>query len=109
RRAGEVGGGVCLKAAPMPIDYPQILERRETREYSWSERDAIFYALAVGMARDPLNERELRYAYERDLLVLPSFATVIAPRAGATLLAGLDYPRCVDAERRIELKRPIPP
>ncbi len=92
----------------MPISYPAILEAVETREYHWSEKDVMLYALAIGMARDPLDPRELRYVYEKELVVMPSFATVAAPRAGARLLLGLDYAKVVDAERSVILHRPLP-
>lgn len=92
----------------MGIAYPEILEAVEERAYRWTERDAILYALAVGMGRDPQDSREFPFVYERDLRVMPSFATVAAPRAGARLLLGLDYARVVDAERRIILHHPLP-
>lgn len=92
----------------MPISYPAILEAVETREYHWSEKDVILYALTIGMGRDPLDARELRYVYEKELVVMPSFATVAASRAGARLLLGLDYAKVVDAERSVILHRPLP-
>src|SRR4051794_41312224 len=90
------------------IDYPAILERTETRAYRWTDRDVMLYALAVGMGEDPLDADELPFVFEEGLRVMPSFATVAAPRAGARLLLGLDYAQVVDAERTILLHRPLP-
>ena len=49
----------------MPIFYPDILqERTEPRTFSYVEKDAILYALGVGMGADPLDEKELDFLFE---------------------------------------------
>ncbi|MGH3519335.1 MAG: MaoC/PaaZ C-terminal domain-containing protein [Haloechinothrix sp.] len=61
----------------MPID-PSVAvgaDLGETR-FSWECSDVLLYHLAIGAGTDPTDPRELRYAYEKDLRVLPSFATV---------------------------------
>ena len=42
--------------------------------HTYTARDAMLYALGVGMGQDQLDREELRYVYERDLRVLPSMA-----------------------------------
>ncbi|MEM1262585.1 MAG: hypothetical protein AAGH76_09315 [Pseudomonadota bacterium] len=45
---------------------------------SWSERDAVCYALAAGFGRDELERSELPYLFEgRGLLVMPTFAALV--------------------------------
>jgi acyl dehydratase len=53
------------------------------REFSWTSSDVLLYHLALGAGADPVNPHELRYAYEADLQVLPTFA-VVAPTLGTT-------------------------
>jgi acyl dehydratase len=48
------------------------------REFSWTASDVLLYHLALGAGTDPVDTRELRYAYEADLQVLPTFG-VVAP------------------------------
>ncbi len=57
----------------MPID-PAIAVGASlpTRELSWSAPDVLLYHLALGAAGE-----DLRYVYERDLVVLPTFAMVM--------------------------------
>ncbi|HEY4985883.1 MAG TPA: 3-alpha,7-alpha,12-alpha-trihydroxy-5-beta-cholest-24-enoyl-CoA hydratase, partial [Bradyrhizobium sp.] len=44
----------------------------------YTARDTILYALGVGAASDPLDERQLCLVYEKDLVPLPTMATVLA-------------------------------
>jgi acyl dehydratase len=49
----------------------------QTRQ-AWEPRDAILYALGVGLARDPLDEKDLAFMDETALSVLPSFGVTLA-------------------------------
>ena len=42
----------------------------------------MLYGLGVGFGKDPLNNEELKFVYERDLKTAPSMATVISWGAG---------------------------
>ena len=67
----------------MPIYYPDILEQKtEPRTFTYGDKDVMLYALGVGMGRDPMDERELPFVYEKDLKVVPTAATVLAAGAG---------------------------
>jgi acyl dehydratase len=44
--------------------------------FSWGDDDVILYHLGVGAGVPPTDPRELRYAYEGDLWVLPTYATI---------------------------------
>ncbi|MBO9513251.1 MAG: MaoC family dehydratase N-terminal domain-containing protein [Variovorax sp.] len=56
------------------------------------EKDCLLYALSLGLGRDPLDENDLPYVYERGLQVLPTMAVVLGhpgpwfddPRLGIT-------------------------
>ncbi|WP_380871686.1 dehydrogenase [Sphingomonas sp. DBB INV C78] len=94
----------------MPLEYPAILSMRENgRRLSYDHRDVMLYALGIGMGRDPLNEKELRFTYERDLQAVPSLATMIAWHAGcSTADLGLDYRQVLHGQEEIILHRPLP-
>jgi acyl dehydratase len=44
--------------------------------FSWDDDDVILYHLGVGAGVPPTDPGELRYAYEGDLWVLPTYATI---------------------------------
>lgn len=78
---------------------------------TYSADDCILYALSVGMAADPFDEADLRYAIEDDLQVLPTFvATVGAPGAWASNPeTGIDWMRILHGEHRMRFYRALPP
>jgi acyl dehydratase len=78
-------------------------------EHVYDERRTILYALATGMARDPLDPAELPFVTEPDLHALPGLATVIAWNDGWLAEIGLDLDGVVHGEQRITLHRPLPP
>lgn len=74
----------------------------------YSEKDAMFYALAVGFGSDPLDEQELPY-------VLESRGPHTVPTMGAMLgypeylvSCGWDYNKVLHGEQKLELYRPMP-
>ncbi len=90
-------------------------------EMSWSydERDVALYALGVGAAKDPTDEKELSLVYEmsgKGMKVLPSFGVLPAINMVFTqgkqgiqapgLNFGLD--RVLHGEQYTELVRPLP-
>ncbi|HZJ67581.1 MAG TPA: SCP2 sterol-binding domain-containing protein, partial [Kofleriaceae bacterium] len=86
---------------------------------SYDERDVALYALGVGAAFDPLDERELQLVYElsgRGMKVLPSFGVLPAINSVFTQAKqginapGLNYglDRVLHGEQYTELKRPLP-
>jgi acyl dehydratase len=94
----------------MAIRYPEILSIEEpARTFSWSDRDTILYALAIGMGSDPDNGDELPFVYEKNLKAIPTLATVVAWGAniGPERL-GLNRARTVHGEESITWHRPIP-
>jgi acyl dehydratase len=91
----------------MPIAYPEILSlTSEGQSFSWNAKDAIIYALGVGMAADPMDEKELNFVYEKDLKPVPTLAGVVAWGAGAGP-TGVNYLMVVDGERKIVFHKPM--
>ena len=76
----------------------------------YDERDCILYALGLGFGSDPLDPRQLRHVYERDLEAFPSMALVLAagPRWASDPATGIDYAKVVHAEQSFTLNRPLP-
>lgn len=78
---------------------------------AYTARDTILYALGVGAAQDPLDPRELRWTYEKELQALPSLSCVLA-HPGFWLrepALGIDWVRLLHAEQSFDLQRPLPP
>lgn len=101
----------------MPIYYPDILEQKtEPRTFSYRDKDVLLYALGIGMGRDPMDERELAFVYEKDLKVVPTAATVLAARAprpkpveqAGVRVSELNRVMVVHGEQKVELVKPLP-
>jgi hypothetical protein len=61
----------------MPIDLEKAVGAElPGTTFSWGDDDVILYHLGVGAGVPPTDPRELRYAYEGDLWVLPTYATI---------------------------------
>lgn len=98
----------------MAIIYQQLKARAfpDVRQ-SYSARDAMLYALSLGLGRDPLDESLLSFVYEGrpgGLQVLPTFATVLG-YPGFWLSepdTGIAWRRVVHGEQSLEVHRPLP-
>ena len=74
-------------------------------------RDAVFYALSVGLGQDPTDPRQLDYVdAHRALRVLPSMAVVLGHPGFwlADPATGVDALRLVHGEQSITLHAPLP-
>ncbi|RZQ63147.1 MaoC/PaaZ C-terminal domain-containing protein [Amycolatopsis suaedae] len=99
----------------MPID-PEVAIGADAGEvrFAWTPADVQLYHLAVGAGADPVDPRELRYTYERDLQVLPTFATVAAnlrtfePPAVSYPGIEIDLAKVVHGTQAVTVHRPIP-
>ncbi|HEY6627826.1 MAG TPA: MaoC/PaaZ C-terminal domain-containing protein [Acidimicrobiia bacterium] len=97
----------------MPVDIEKALGASlPGTTYSWDEDDVILYQLGIGAGVPPTEERELRYAYEGDLQVLPTYATVpsFEMMMSLGLVDGLDFDLAsvLHGEQELEIHRPIP-
>ncbi|WP_417626518.1 MaoC/PaaZ C-terminal domain-containing protein [Pararhodobacter aggregans] len=71
-------------------------------------REAILYALGLGIGDDPLDPRALAYVYEKDLAVFPTMPVVLGSPGMWFDRAGLDFRKLVHAGQTLDLARPIP-
>ncbi|WP_342659839.1 hypothetical protein Rruber_03908 [Rhodococcus ruber] len=102
----------------MPIDPKTALSAEPTvREAVWTDRDVMLYHLGLGAGGDGLDPAELRWVYEKDLRVLPTFAMVAGQgiSAGALKPAGMNLPgididlrRILHGGQSLQLHAPIP-
>ena len=94
----------------MALNYEKLMSKSiDDIPFSYTDTDTILYALSVGMARDPMNIRELPYVHEKDsqLHTLPTLSTVLVPDMFPPDL-GWDYSQVLHAEQRMQLYRPLP-
>jgi len=84
------------------LDIPAVAQ-------TYTEKDAILYALGLGLGHDPLNADELPFVYEKDCKVLPTFAVVLGwPGFWARDLdTGIDWVKLVAGEQGLTLHRPL--
>lgn len=113
--AGPSKGGNQL------IDVDQALGHQFPEIASgYGPRDVALYALAVGAASDPADDKQLQLVYEAHgsgMKVLPTFGVIPAINAFIELLKegkqapGLNYgfDRLLHGEQYTELTRPLPP
>lgn len=94
----------------MPIVYDDLMRLDlPEREFSYTDRDTMLYALSVGMGQDPMDLDELPFVFEKNLKALPSQATVIAWDDSWAFKAGINVVMVVHGEQRITLHQPLPP
>lgn len=96
----------------MAIDYERLKDWKvDPVEHLYSSKDAILYALGIGVGADPCDENQLRFLYEKQLEIFPTFPTVLGypwgwiykVNAGATRL------KHVLAEQGIQIHKLPPP
>jgi acyl dehydratase len=93
---------------PLNVDYLQAL-LVDPVEFMVDERDAILYALSIGLGCDPMDETELRFVYEKHLRTFPTMPMVMGlstawledPRTGIT------WTKVVHAAERLSIFRPL--
>ena len=97
----------------MSIDYDDLISRRVTdRAFTYTDTQIMLYNLGVGMGRDPLDEAELPFVFERPALrAVPTAATVLSVGGGGDFFAGVPiiWNLVLHGEQRLTLHRPLPP
>ena len=95
----------------MPIDPVKAIGAAlPSQEMSWTASDVLLYHLALGAQAD-----ELRYVYERDLQVLPTFAVVAGTlrdtRPPSLVMPGIDVDlvRALHGRHELTVHGAIPP
>lgn len=86
----------------MRLDLPE-------KEFSYTERDTMLYALSVGMGHDPMDLDELPFVFEKNLKALPGLATVICWDDSWASKTGINFQMVVHGEQRVTLHKPMAP
>jgi acyl dehydratase len=97
----------------MPVDPARALGASlPGSTHSWTEDDIILYHLGIGAGVPPTDDRELRYTYEGDLHVLPTYGTIpsFQPMMSLAAVDGLEFDLAsvLHGEQELEVHRPIP-
>lgn len=86
-----------------------LATRRVGVRNAYDDRDAMLYALSLGVGADPLDAGDLRFVYEgAGLAVMPTMAVVLAP-TGIVARIGIPMRDMLHAGQRLVLHRPLPP
>jgi len=78
---------------------------------SYAARDAILYALGLGVGAEPANPGHLQFVYEKNLRALPMMGVVLAHPgfwAGIPEL-GIDWVKMLHVGQGLSVYRPLPP
>jgi len=95
----------------LPLDYERLLAVNIPSRQTLTRRRCAFYALAVGVGQEPLDEAQLAFVDPaRDLVALPSMASVLAYPGNwlADPGYGADFTQALNGEASIELHRALP-
>ena len=95
----------------MPVTLEKLMvQQAKDVAYRYTESDSMLYAVAIGMGRDPLDETELDFVYERrgTLRCVPSQAITVS-RHNLIFDIGMHVEKFLHAEQLLTLHRPLPP
>lgn len=95
----------------MAIDYHFLKNYPfEDRQHVISQRDTILYALGIGVGYDPVDERQLRFLYEKDLVAVPAMGAVLALPAPWVNRpeSGITWGQMLHGEQGLKIHRPLP-
>ena len=96
----------------MPINFDALLSLQIPEvEHRYEHKDVILYALGIGLGRDPVDENELSFVYEKNLRVLPTFPAVLGRPDFwiRDLPTGIDFTTVLHGEQGVVLHRPLEP
>ncbi len=94
----------------MAINYDKLMSIKfPEKEFTYTTRDTMLYALGVGMGADPMDRNELPFVFEMQALkVVPTQATVIAWDDTFLFNSGINAVMVVHGEQKVTLHRPLP-
>ena len=93
----------------MALDYDLLMQLDiPPLEQTFTERDSIIYALGIGIGQDPLDEAQLRFVYEKNLLTMPTMAAVLGYMKVRDLPLGINYLKAVHGEQGLRLHKTLP-
>lgn len=78
---------------------------------TYTARDTILYALGLGYGVDPVDESDLRYVYEKDLVAAPTWPVVLGNPGGWTRdpKTGIDWVKALHGEQGLKIFSAMPP
>jgi acyl dehydratase len=93
----------------MILNYDAIMAFRPADiVVNYGARECILYALGIGLGMDPLDARQLRFVYEKDLVAFPTLAVVLGwPGRMTDPKFGIDARMVVAAGLKVVLHRPL--
>jgi acyl dehydratase len=94
----------------MAINYEKLLALKiPAVEQSYGPKDCMLYALGLGLGHDPMNQDELAFVYEKNLKILPTFATVVGHPGFwvRDLDTGIDWVKVVHGEHSMQMHKPL--
>lgn len=78
-------------------------------EQTLTQRDTMLYALGVGLGADPMDEKQLRFVYEKNLAALPTMAVVLAAPHAWLKQTGTGFgEKSVHGEQTFTIHKPLP-
>jgi len=80
-------------------------------EQTYTVKDAILYALGLGLGADPLDEHQLDFVFEEgDFKVLPTMAVVLAGPGFWVRdpASGIDWVKVLHGEQGLRIHKPLP-
>jgi acyl dehydratase len=95
----------------MAIVYDKLLALRVPDvERTYTERDAIFYALSLGFGQDPMDKDQLAFVLEETPKVVPTFPVVVAQPGfwAREMDTGIDWVKIVHGEHDVVIHKPLP-
>lgn len=95
----------------MAIVYDKLMALRlPDAEVAYAARDVMLYALGVGLGQDPMDEDQLPFVYEKELKVLPTYASMIGYPGFwlRDLPTGVDWVKVLNGEYEVRLAGPLP-
>ncbi|MCY4428743.1 MAG: MaoC/PaaZ C-terminal domain-containing protein [Halieaceae bacterium] len=93
----------------------ELSQQPEQVPGSYTDRDSLLYAVAIGLGRDPMDPKELEYVCETvGNRVVPTAATVLSrPRwlqkDRQSLMSKMNYALMLHGEQRLAIHQPLPP
>jgi acyl dehydratase len=79
-------------------------------QHTYTEKDAMLYALSLGFCADPLDALQLQFVYEKNLHAVPTMAVILgAP--GFWIQhpdIGIDWVQVLHGEQNVTLHQPLP-
>lgn len=107
--AGSLAREIHIPSAPIDADrlkrwiFPEIVQ-------SYTARDTILYALALGIGAMPDDPRQLRHVYERNLVAFPTLATTLCFDGPWTVPdSGIDLTRILHGEQAVTMYQTLSP